>query len=314
MTAAAPVFTPTLPIIRLQFTAQADAPLRLPDYAGSMLRGAFGHALRGLTLLPHKDNQPCALKDTCPYCQIFATPPLPNHTLQKFTQMPASYVIEPPVGGNVLLQKNETFSFSLILISRAIAQLPLVIFAFQQALKKGLSHHRSPCTLLQVCTEDGSIIWENSSSNVADLHTEIPPHRLSNEKITLNFLTPLRLQRYGELIGLKELNARALLIALARRWQLLADIHLGNNAPQLDFNALEDHALNITLTPNTLTWKDWSRYSSRQQQAMTLGGLMGTLTLEGNLQPFHELLHIGQWLHVGKETVFGLGRYQLEKP
>ena len=34
--------------------------------------------------------------------------------------------------------------------------------------------------------------------------------------------------------------------------------------------------------------------------------------LEGEVGPFLPALHLGQWLHVGKETVFGMGQYRLE--
>ena len=277
-----------------------------------MLRGAFGHALRGLTLLPHTDNKPCTLQDTCPYCQIFATPALPDHTLQKFSQMPAAYVIEPPTTGSITLQKNDLFSFNLILIGRAISQLPLVIFAFQKALQKGLGKNNATCTLLSVANENQEKIWENTTKNVATITPEIPPHNLSSSKITLTFTTPLRLTQQSKIIGKRELNAATLLMALVRRWQLLADTHLGKSAPQQNFSALKSAAQNITLTPINLHWFNWSRYSNRQQQSMTLGGMIGTLQLEGDLSPFYDLLHIGQWLHVGKETVFGLGHYQLE--
>ena len=61
-----------LPVARLRLTARAEAPLLLPAYAGSMLRGAFGHALLALSPLPHEDGKPCRLQATCPYCQLFA--------------------------------------------------------------------------------------------------------------------------------------------------------------------------------------------------------------------------------------------------
>lgn len=58
-----------------------------------------------------------------------------------------------------------------------------------------------------------------------------------------------------------------------------------------------------------LRWFDWGRYSQRQQQEMQLGGLLGSVQLQGNLAPFAELLHQGQWLHVGKNA--SLGGYRL---
>ena len=59
-------------------------------------------------------------------------------------------------------------------------------------------------------------------------------------------------------------------------------------------------------------WRDWRRYSSRQRQEMVLGGVVGEVALRGELAPFAELLAVGQWTHLGKNTSFGLGRYRLE--
>jgi hypothetical protein len=60
-----------------------------------------------------------------------------------------------------------------------------------------------------------------------------------------------------------------------------------------------------------MRWHDWTRYSSRQRQAMTLGGLVGKVELEGDIAPFADVLARGQWLHVGKNATFGLGHYRL---
>jgi CRISPR/Cas system endoribonuclease Cas6 (RAMP superfamily) len=44
---------------------------------------------------------------------------------------------------------------------------------------------------------------------------------------------------------------------------------------------------------------------------MRLGGVLGTWRLTGDLAAFFPALSLGQWLGVGKETVFGLGRYEI---
>ena len=145
----------TLPITRLRLIARADAPLQLPPYAGSMLRGAWGHALLALSPLPHEDGKPCALHATCPYCQLFAAPPLPAHSLQKFSHMPQPYVIEPPTGGAQRLQAGQTFDFGLVLIGRALGLLPTVLQAWQRALHTGLGQERALCTLLEISSQNG---------------------------------------------------------------------------------------------------------------------------------------------------------------
>jgi CRISPR/Cas system endoribonuclease Cas6 (RAMP superfamily) len=44
-----------------------------------------------------------------------------------------------------------------------------------------------------------------------------------------------------------------------------------------------------------------------------MGGVMRSIELAANdLQPFWKMLVIGQYTHIGKVTVMGLGRYYLE--
>ncbi len=64
---------------------------------------------------------------------------------------------------------------------------------------------------------------------------------------------------------------------------------------------------------SALRWHEWTRYSSRQHTLMELGGLLGTFELSGpDLAPLWPLLWLGQWVHAGKGTTFGLGAYRLE--
>src|SRR3954447_21370243 len=60
-----------------------------------------------------------------------------------------------------------------------------------------------------------------------------------------------------------------------------------------------------------LRWLDWERWSQRQSAAMKLGGLVGSLTLEGDVSPFAPLLRAAEILHAGKGAVFGLGKVEV---
>ncbi len=61
---------------RLRFIAQE--PLRLPAYAGSAWRGAFGHALKRLVCVTREPRCPdCLLYRSCTYPCLFETPPDP---------------------------------------------------------------------------------------------------------------------------------------------------------------------------------------------------------------------------------------------
>ncbi|HRA13699.1 MAG TPA: CRISPR system precrRNA processing endoribonuclease RAMP protein Cas6 [Giesbergeria sp.] len=302
----------TLPIARLRLTVRAEGPVQLPPYAGSMLRGAFGHALLALSPLPHTDGQPCALHATCPYCQLFAAPPLPGHSLQKFSHMPQPYVIEPPTGGAQQLQAGQTFDFGLVLIGKALGDLPTVLQAWQRALRTGLGRGHTPCTLIEIFDENGLQRLSDKREQLSNLNVVVPPPPALHTQATLHFHTPLRLQVQGKPVRAGQLTARDLLIALARRTQLLCDVHLGAAAPKQDFAVLSTQAAAITLHSEDLHWFDWGRYSQRQQQEMQLGGLLGSVQLQGDLAPFAALLQLGQWLHIGKNATMGLGGYRLE--
>ena len=46
---------------------------------------------------------------------------------------------------------------------------------------------------------------------------------------------------------------------------------------------------------------------------MTMGGFVGEVEYQGELGEFVPLLRIGEKIHLGKGTGFGLGRYQVER-
>lgn len=97
---------------------------------------------------------------------------------------------------------------------------------------------------------------------------------------------------------------------LLGRLSSLAVFHCGG-ALDLDFAALIERARAVRLVEDRTRWEDWTRYSSRQDRRMTLGGLVGHAVYEGDLAPFWPFLVFGQWTHVGKNATFGLGRYEI---
>ena len=45
---------------------------------------------------------------------------------------------------------------------------------------------------------------------------------------------------------------------------------------------------------------------------MKMGGFMGEIAFEGDIEPFMSLIKAGEIIHVGKGTGFGLGKYIIE--
>ena len=309
------------PLARYRLEWQASTPIRLPDYAGSMLRGAFGHALRQLACVTkQKECTGCPLLATCPYPAIFDPPPPAQHGLQKFSHVPVPYIIEPPAWGARHLAEGETFIFHLVLIGRALRELPLILLAWRRALARGVGAGDGTAELIIVvhCGEARETeIHRPDTGAIAPHAQKIALNTTDNNathlsELTLHFSTPLRLQKNGRALPPEKLDGRTLLMALVRRANLLSEFH-ADGALVEDFSSLLAASVNIQDRKN-LVWRDWTRYSSRQQQTMVLGGVIGDWTISGPLSPFIPFLRLGEWLHVGKETAFGLGHYTLRTP
>ena len=301
---------------RLEFTT--EQPIHLPEYAGSTLRGAFGHALKRaacVTLEP--DCRACKLYRSCPYPAIFETPPPLDYARRKMANVPHPFIVEPPPWGEREHAGGSALNFDVVLVGPALAQLPLVLMAWRQALARGLGPQQGTARLQRVFVQgDGEpVLADAVAAGRVRPHAQmlqLPPPESAPASITLAFETPLRMQRNGRALVIAELTPHGLLMALLRRVATLVELQLGGTL-DVDFAALNARAASIR-GEHQFEWRDWTRHSSRQQQHMVLGGAVGRWALHGDLAPFWPLLYLGQWLHVGKNASFGLGRYRIEEP
>ncbi|MFM2058027.1 MAG: hypothetical protein RLY71_2412 [Pseudomonadota bacterium] len=324
-----PSLPDNLPLARYRFTARLEGDLLLPEYAGSLLRGVLGAALRRTACMTGLPACPdCPLWRSCPYPALFEVPPQPTQFGQQFSQVPNPYVIEPPPfrTQRMPLAAGEALVFQLVLVgAEALRQLPLVVHAWQRALRHGLGQARVPGELLDVeqlqpdgslrpvLGADGRLQPHRAQLVLAELlpasplNSAAPPTRLA-----LDFTTPLRLQHNGTPLRAAELTPRTFVAHLLRRLSLMLELHLGVVPAPFDVAVLLAVAEALQHDSSALRWQDWRRYSARQRQDMALGGLVGRWTLHGELAPLLPWLALGQWLHVGKNATMGLGGYQME--
>lgn len=304
-----------LPLARYRLDFTVTTPLTLPAFAGSTLRGAFGSALRtSACMTKAKTCDGCPLLATCPYAVVFEPrPPPARHPLQDCNQIPRPYVIEPPEWGEKTYAPGEPLSLHLVLAGRAVEQLPLILWAFHRSFQRGVGKGNGTATLSQVWHVDAAgpaRILDGLGRPVTAHEAVVAPAPVfSGDAVTLHFTAPLRLQTNGRRATAEEFTPRRLLGTLIRRIALIHEFH-GAGPLALEFRTLADQAEALGSEKN-LKWRDWTRYSSRQQQKMDLGGVVGSWKLSGDLAPFMPFLHLGQWLHAGKEAVFGLGAYRL---
>lgn len=303
------------PVARYRLEFEVERPIRLPEYAGSALRGVFGHALKRLACVTReRDCKACALWRGCPYPAVFETPPPPD-ARRAYGEIPHPFVVEPPPWGERDHAAGSRLHVHLVLIGPALAHLALVLVAWQRALQRGLGPADGSARLLHVHAEsDDEPVLDDPRGRLREHAASIalPSADESPAVVDLEFTTPLRLKRDGHVLGVGSLTPQDLLMGLVRRSAELCELQLGRR-PAWDFAALKRAAAAVS-GDKDLHWRDWTRYSSRQQQPMTLGGAVGRWRLAGDLRPFWPLLHLGQWLHVGGKATFGLGRYRLLAP
>lgn len=300
-----------LPIARYRFGIRLESGLKLPEYAGSTLRGVFGHALRRATCMTRQPEcGGCPLLQSCPYSRIFANPPSEILPCSQRQSPPQPYIIEAGEQGRCDYQAGADYHFDMVLIGRARKQLPLITYAFSQAFARGVGRQRGRGVLQSVSVETPQG-WEQIYSDGHILpHTDtiLLPDEYPSEYI-MHIRTPMRLQQHGSVLGIHRINADVLLRQLMRRVSAISTQYW-QMPLQVDFARLSRQA--AVPSRHVLKWHDWSRYSNRQQSQMTLGGVIGTWHFKELPLEYSQLLYVGQWLHIGKETVFGLGRYTLE--
>lgn len=303
---------------KFHFTIIPKEPLILPSYKGSTLRGGFGHAFRRVVCaLKKADCSDCMLKEKCVYSYVFETPP-PSETkmMRKYKAAPHPFVIEPPPERRIGYMPGEEIIFGLILIGRAMDYLPYFVYAFHELGGIGIGNGKAKFDLKEVGS-GGKIIYDSSGKHLkpftpSEIMIEFPVYKetIGKQRLTLIFLTPARIVYNNQFVSNPDFHI--IIRQLLRRLSLLYYFHCGGDPSAWDFKGTIEKAQAIKTAASSLKWHDWERYSARQDTRMKMGGFVGEVVFEGDIDPFLSLIKAGEILHVGKGTSFGLGRYEIK--
>lgn len=304
---------------KLQFTIEAIDPIVLPNYKGSTFRGGFGNVFRRVVCaLKRKDCKDCILKTKCVYAYIFETSPPEDAgimNMKRYESIPHPFIIEPPLESGRAYRPKEPMSFNLILIGRAVDYLPYFIYTFDELGKTGIGKGRGRYGVIEVAENSGVVYSSEDKTvrNAAPDELNIPENSGlesdSDRLITLKFITPLRLNYKRDFVV--DLEFHILIRSLLRRLCLLYYFHCERREPSWDHKKLISMAEKVAVKSSALKWRDWERYSARQDTRMKMGGLVGDITFRGNIAPFLPILKAGETLHIGKGTSFGLGKFEI---
>ena len=283
-------------IAKYRFKARVTKEIALPVYKGSAFHGGFG----------------CALKAISPaFFQLFYQPPGQG-------EPPKPFVLLPPLEETVAYSLGDEMLFELVLIGSATQYFPVCFAAFEYLGQQfGFGKTKGCYQINEVnrCELDGSstAVYKDGEWRLANT-CKVAEHGITPQTLgdlTLQFKTRLRLKHNGQL--LKQTPSFGLLLdRLLGRLCTLAKFYQSHTLLLRDERqALLNAAQAINVCNSTLCWNEWSRYSGRQKEWMQFGGLLGEVGYQGNLAPFLPYLRLGEWLHVGGKTSFGLGKYEI---
>lgn len=306
---------------KYQFSCQLETDSILPYYKGSTFRGVFGHALKGVVCALKRQECPeCPLSQKCIYPLVFETAQvlkLPEKI--KISAPPHPFVIEPPLTTETDFPKRADFDFNLLLFGEVNNSLPYFVYAMDRmgriGIGKRIKGQRGQFKLKSV-KNGQQTIYKNTDKELkrADAlehlsisETNGSPDNLTHLELTLK--TPLRLKFKNRLKA--DLPFHVLARSMLRRVSALLGVY-GNGEPQLDYKGIVARAQDVQIVDSNLRWFDWRRYSQRQDKAMLMGGMIGTVTYEGNLREYLPLVEFCSKVHIGKQTAFGLGQIKAE--
>lgn len=289
------------------FNLIAHEDMMLPTNKASTLRGGFGNIFKKLNCINKQRKKciSCPVQNTCAYAYVFET--------SEYSQKPRPYIIEVPFNDKRNYKKGETIKFKIVLLGKATNYLPHFIFSFIELGKKGLTKNNYKFTLDKVFDIDNKLIFADNQiiekGRILTWQDIIDNTKLNiQDKLTLNFVTPLRISYYKKLVS--DITFELLMKKLTKRINDIYKYHC-ETSNQIDYKELIKNAKNIEVSFNNLKWKDWTRYSNRQKKTMLFGGLLGNITFKGNFEEFLPYLLLGSFIHVGKNCTFGQGKYEI---
>ncbi len=299
-----------LHISKVELRLNPVETISLPAYQGAAFRGGFGHAFRKAVCAVRKDAcDDCLVRHSCAYSYVFETPPPPDTgRMRKYTRAPHPFVIEPPLDRQGTYEPGEPIEFSLILIGRKAREfLPYFIFAFETLGRMGIGKGKGRY-ILESVRSNGNVIYTQEERNLGAPGPclSIPDEHRPTHRLGLKFITPTRIVYNERLIP--EPDFHHIVRNLLRRLSSLSYFHCGKEL-DLNYTGLIERAEKIKTVKKDIKWMDIPRYSTRQKTYMKLGGFVGEVEFEGDLTEFMPYLRLGEVVHIGKATSFGLGKY-----
>lgn len=303
---------PDLVLYKFLFNFEFLEDATLPEFKGSTIRGAFGWSLFK------------AIDNLYPiYQHIFETEGDEYNIeyLKGVKKIPHPFILHPPLATKRDFVKGEIITIGITLIGYAHNFLPFIVEAFKIMGEEGITSKRKKLKLLNVFNEDFNgakiIIYRAGSQELKNNYRAILLKEIllninyNTTEIKLNFETPLEIQYQSQKITEHYINVLTPAIIAAnieRRYKALAKQYC-KATPVID-EIFQPHT-SVKILKNRLQNFSLLRQSYKETEIQRFYGLAGSFVLKGNLKSILPVLHIGQFINMGKKTSFGWGQYKI---
>ncbi len=307
---------------RLRFEFLAREEFSLPRYKGSVFRAGLGAALRQIACSPGRNGQcgACLLAGECAYARLIETPVRPGDSglTAGMADAPHPMVLRPPLSSNQHYKTGDSLVAEVILIGDAMRFTPQLICAFHDFSRAGIGNSRGKFSLERVFAVTGGAcksIYACGDSALKDVSWAMKAadllskdNKIDAGRLTVTLETPLRAKLHGSLCD--TLNFQSLMKSILRRIRVLDSLYC-DGTMAFDHRKLIALSAHVETIAENIWWVDWTRYSHRQKASLKMGGLIGNLEFQGEFSEFMAFLRLGEILHVGKGTAYGMGKYSL---
>jgi hypothetical protein len=147
---------------------------------------------------------------------------------------------------------------------------------------------------------DASLLEELGASRFYRIDLDLAARFPATDRIELRFVTPT------EIRGWAAPEFGPLFARLRDRISLLRSFY-GGGPLDIDFKGMGERGRGLRFVSSDLETESASRRSTSQGTRHPLGGFLGSVIYEGNLNEFLPFLAAGEFTGVGKYTVWGQG-------
>lgn len=282
---------PSLPLARLRLQLRASTAIHFDPREQGYKGGAFHNRFEFALSRAH----PLAYRILCDRNSNALSP----------------YLLIPPLDSVSDYPAGKPFSFEIGLTGRAIRFAPAIIEAVQFMGHHGIGLNKGRFELSRaeaLHPEAAPVGWDATTPMPEFLPGRCAPRADGHRQISVFFDTMVRLSDSDDVPPTCRLLCRGLLRRLNRLCQEEAGVSPVSQAFEAE---LLSRAAAIETVQSRLAWYDWPRIQWKTGKTTPFGGFIGRLDLQGDFGPLIELLHLGQWTHVGAKTAFGLGKLRV---